>query len=252
VPNGRYKGEGRGRGMTSQERAPVGRRLRGLFARTDDPYAGADLLLARRMVALMWALAGVLAIAFLPFAPPTKPLGWIGWLILVAMIVGAFAVARFVVRQETVTFTTLLVLSYVGLVELAFVQWLTGGEGSPFAQLYLLAVIAGVGVHPPRRAAALLAALVVAAFTPIAYDGWAAAGDIAPRVLLWLALGFVVIVLMYNVRAQRVGMRAAEQRAEATARVDELTASETGAASTRPWSRRSRGPAAPALRSPWW
>jgi diguanylate cyclase (GGDEF)-like protein len=209
--------------MATGETPSLARRLAALFAKSDDPYAGANLELAQRIVALMWGMAVLLAVAFVPFAPPTA-IGWPGWLIFGATIAGAVVTARFIRRGGThATFDVMLLLSYLGLVELAGVQWLTGGNGSPFAQLYLLAVIAGVGVHPPRRAAPLLLALVVAASSPIAYDGWAAVDDVAPRLMLWLALAFVVMVLMHNVRLQRVALRAAEMRAEADARVDALT-----------------------------
>lgn len=210
--------------MEKEDRPSLARRLRALFAKSDDPYAGADLALAQRVVALMWTLALLLAVAFVPFAPPTEQLGWAGWLIFCPLVGGAFVIARFIARGgPRASFGTMLVLSYLGLVELAVVQWLTGGQASPFGQLYLLAVAAGVGVHPPRRAAPLLLALVVAASSPIAYDGWAAVDDIAPRLMLWLVVGFVVMVLMYNVRLQRVVLRAAEMRAEADARIDPLT-----------------------------
>jgi diguanylate cyclase (GGDEF)-like protein len=210
--------------MAGDEQHSLARRLRALFARSDDPYAGADLALAQRIVSLMWTLAALLALAFAPFAPPTEPLGVAGWLLFCPIIASAFAIARFVRGGgPRATFATMLVLSYVGLVDLAVVQWLSGGHGSPFGQLYLLAVIAGVGVHPPRRAAPLLVALAAAAASPLAYDGWSGASDVAARVMLWFVMAFVVMVLMYNVRRQRVAMRTAEMRAEADARIDSLT-----------------------------
>jgi diguanylate cyclase (GGDEF)-like protein len=210
--------------MANEQKLSLARRLAALFAKSEDPYAGAELTLAQRIVALMWALSALLALVFTPFAPPTAELGWAGWLVFCPMIAGGFVIARFLARGgRHATFGTMLLLSYLGLVELAVIQWLTGGHSSPFGQLYLLAVIAGVGVHPPRRAATLLVALILAASSPLAYDGWVGIGNIAARLTMWLALGFVLMVLMYNVRRQRVALRAAEMRADADARVDPLT-----------------------------
>jgi diguanylate cyclase (GGDEF)-like protein len=210
--------------MAGDEQLSLARRLRALFARSDDPYAGADLALAHRIVALMWALAALLAIAFVPFAPPTVAFGQAGWLVFCPIVASCFAIARFVrLGGPRATFAIMLVFSYLGLVDLAVVQWLSGGHGSPFGQLYLLAVIAGVAVHPPRRAAPLLVALALAAASPLAYDGWSGATDIAARIMLWLVMAFLVMVLIHNVRRQRVAMRTAEMRAEADARVDPLT-----------------------------
>jgi diguanylate cyclase (GGDEF)-like protein len=203
---------------------PLARRLRALFARSDDPYAGADLALAHRLVALMWTLGGLLAVAFVPFAPPTAALGQAGWLVFCPVVACSFAIARFIRRGGPhATYPIMLVCSYVGLAQLAVVQWLSGGHGSPVGQLYLLAVIAGVAVHPPRRAAPLLGALALAAASPLAYDGWTGVSDIAARVMLWFVMAFVVMVLIHNVRRQRVAMRKAELRAEADARIDPLT-----------------------------
>jgi diguanylate cyclase (GGDEF)-like protein len=172
----------------------------------------------------MWTLAALLAVAFVPFAPPTAAVGQIGWLPFSLIIASSFGIARFIRRGGPhATFAIMLVFSYIGLAELAVAQWLSGGHDSPIGQLYLLAVIAGVAVHPPRRAAPLLVALALAAATPLVYEGWVGAEDIAAHVMLWFVMAFLVMVLIYNVRRQRVAMRTAELRAEADARVDPLT-----------------------------
>jgi diguanylate cyclase (GGDEF)-like protein len=89
----------------------------------------------------------------------------------------------------------------------------------------LLAVAAGVGVHPPRRAVPLLGALSAAAALPLIYEGWSAdlAKTIAANLLLWLSLGAMVMVLMVRVRAQRVELTARESEQAHLARVDPLT-----------------------------
>src|SRR4051812_36094233 len=111
--------------MAGDGQLSLARRLRALFARSDDPYAGADLALAQRIVALMWTLAALLAIALVPFAPPTAALGQAGWLLFCPVMASAFAIARFVRRGGPhATFAIMLVFSYLGLVELALTQWL--------------------------------------------------------------------------------------------------------------------------------
>jgi hypothetical protein len=49
------------------------------FAHRDRPYEGADLVSARRFVALLWLLASALTLCFLPFAPPTARIDGAPW-----------------------------------------------------------------------------------------------------------------------------------------------------------------------------
>jgi diguanylate cyclase (GGDEF)-like protein len=91
--------------------------------------------------------------------------------------------------------------------------------------LILLWLGAGVGVHPPRRAVPILLVAAFVAALPLIYDGWSSheAKWVAVEVLLWWALGVVILMLMSYVRAQRVGLAAQEAEARGTARVDALT-----------------------------
>ena len=82
-----------------------------------------------------------------------------------------------------------------------------------------------MGIHPPRRALTFLGATVLVASAPLLYDGWSsqAATSIATDVLLWSVLGVIVLGLMVYVRAQRVRLRAEEEKAQRLARADALT-----------------------------
>jgi diguanylate cyclase (GGDEF)-like protein len=84
---------------------------------------------------------------------------------------------------------------------------------------------AGAGVHPPRRALVVLAAVVAVAFLPFAYLGWEATGAerAGAEVLLFTTLGLIVMILMTYVRAQRVALRDEGVAAARLARVDQLT-----------------------------
>src|SRR3954454_11217198 len=69
-------------------------RLRALFARTDDPYAGADIQLARRFATGLWVFGTVVVAVLELFFPPTKVLGDAGWIVAAAGFVAAFAIVR--------------------------------------------------------------------------------------------------------------------------------------------------------------
>jgi diguanylate cyclase (GGDEF)-like protein len=210
----------------SSHRAARRDALRSLFARRADPYAGADLANACRIFALLAALTSAMELVFLPFDPPTHVLGPAAWPLAALVVAAPLAVARRLLKGDRrASFDGLLVLGYLGLAQIALLQWLAGGAGSPYQKLFLLWLCGGTGVHPPRRGLLFIPAMALAGFLPLAYGGWVRheASDIATDVVLWSALGLVVMVLMTTVRAQRVRMRGEQERAQLLARTDVLT-----------------------------
>ena len=206
--------------------ALIARKRPRLLAAEANTYAGADLLNAVRLIALLAALSGLLLLAYLAFDPPTDPLGAAGWAIAGALPAAALLAAVWLVRRNPRPgFAVLLGLSYLGLGSVALVVWLAGGGQSPYDNLYLLWVVSAAGVHPPRRALTFLAATAAAAFLPLAYGGWdaAEASSVAASFLMWAAIAMPLLLLMVYVRAQRVRLRAEEERARRLARADSLT-----------------------------
>jgi diguanylate cyclase (GGDEF)-like protein len=204
----------------------VGQRLGRLLTRGAQTYAGADQGNAARIVALLWVLSGLLAFAFLPFDHPTAATGLTGWALAGGLVAGSLVGGRHVLRrQPPPAFTHLLALSYLGLAQVAALEWLAGGAGSAYQKLYLLWVGSAMGIHPPRRALTFLGATVLVASAPILYDGWSAgaATSIATDVLLWSVLGVIMLALMVYVRAQRVRLRSEQEKAQRLARADALT-----------------------------
>jgi diguanylate cyclase (GGDEF)-like protein len=199
--------------------------LRALFARREDPYAGADLANACRIFALLTVLVTVLELGFLPFEPPTDALGAAGWPLAALAIAVPLAIVRRLMKGGHGSFSGLLMFGFLGVAQIALLQWLAGGAGGPYQNLYLLSVTGAMGIHPPRRAVLILPAVALAASLPLVYDGWdgAAASTIVTDLMMWLALGLVVALLMVYVRAQRVRLREEEGRAQELARTDMLT-----------------------------
>lgn len=199
------------------------RALGALFARRDDPYAGADLGTSRRIVGLIWALTVLLTLALLPLSPPTDAIGSAGWIPAVGIVaLGAAGVHQLLDPRRFVTFDHLLAISYLGIAQTALLVWLAG-EGSGYRELFLLWVGSGVGVHPPRRGLKFLATALAASALPILYAGWASqdAGDLAAHALLWCAVGLALVTLVASTRAQRTALRTGEAAARAEAELAE-------------------------------
>lgn len=200
--------------------------FRGLFARREDPYAGAVLVSARRMTALIWVLGALVAVALLPLAPTADEMGVAEWGAVAAMAASTVVVCALLVdTRRTIGFTQLLAMSYLALAFLTFAQWLTGGGDSPLRELYLLNLLGAVCIHPPRRSGVFMLFSAAAVASPLAYEGWSRelAVDVAARGSLWFSLALVAMILMSWVRRQRVTLQRQEQEAQELARVDALT-----------------------------
>ena len=192
--------------------------LRQSLRRSGDPYAGADMAAARRIVALLAALSALLAVAFGPMSPPTDAIGGAGWVVLGLYVACCGAIVWGIASGREVTYTHLLAIAYGGVAGVALLEWLAGGHSS-YASLFMLWLGAGVGVHPPRRAGLFLLIILSAGALPLIYNGWDSdmARAIATDALLWFAIGTVLLVLMASVRGQRVHLRTVERSARAEA-----------------------------------
>jgi diguanylate cyclase (GGDEF)-like protein len=203
---------------------PILARLRAAFAYDGDPYAGGDLETARRLGALIWVIGGGIAALLLPLSPPDQAIGEAGWAVTAFVFLPALAYARHMVRHA-IGWDALLATSYFGAAQVALMQWLAGGYGVPYAELYLIVALYAGALHPPRRLAGVLAVIVVASVAPLFYDhaGAEAVSQTVVRLALLCALAFLAATLMKAVRAQRLGLRGETARAERLARHDELT-----------------------------
>jgi diguanylate cyclase (GGDEF)-like protein len=204
---------------------PIRARLTSAFATDGDPYAGADLPTARRLGGLLWLIASAVAAFLLPLSPPDEAIGDWGWLVAGSVILTGFAGGRVFLRTDLVRWDAMLASSYVGAAQVAVLQWLAGGHGAPYAELYLIVVLYAAALHPPRRLAGVLAAIAAASAAPLVYDAASAQAfsQILVRLVLLSALAFLAATLMKTVRAQRLGLRSRGDEAEHLARQDELT-----------------------------
>ncbi len=200
------------------------RAVRNFYARREEPYAGADMDTARRLGGVVWLISAAILVGLLPFHPPTEAIGDAGWAVAAAVLLLGVVGQRAAQRSRR-THYGLLLKSYTAVAAIAAVQWLAGGFGAPYYELFLFWAVYTAAVHPPRPATVFLLALSVAAALPLLYEGWdtARAGNVALHLVLYFALGFLAVVLVSNVRAQRLSLRGREAAAKRQARIDTLT-----------------------------
>ena len=202
---------------------PFRAKLRALFATGGDPYAGADAPTARRLGALLWLIVTAIAVALLPLAPPDAVGVW-SWPLAAAALLGGLVCAHVITRGEA-GWDAMLATSYAGVAQVAVLQWLAGGYGAPYAELFLIVALYAAALHPPVRVAGVLGAVAVASVAPLVYGGAGAqaVSQTVVRLVLLSALAILATALMKSVRAQRIGLRDQSARAERLARHDELT-----------------------------
>ena len=191
-----------------------------------DPYAGANLDNGRRFSTILW-IVGLPVVAALSAAyPPTDALGvQAGWTLFAgAMVAAAAAVLRCHRRPELLGFTTLLAMSWVGMIGIGAAQWLAGGRIAPYHELLLPLALGTAMMHPARRVLGFVAGMLAILVAPALYGGMGAElGDALVEAVLWTTLCLVGLGIMQKVREQRLGLARDGDEARALALADPLT-----------------------------
>lgn len=195
------------------------------FRHRQRPYAGADLVPARRIAVPALVLTGIFSGLSLALAPPTR-VGGQG-MVLAAVAVAAFVVPALVLRRrgERTAPDTLLLISYLAVLAIAVMQLLSAGGKAPVSPILLVWAAYTGAVHPPRRALCFLAVLSAVAVFPVAYENYesVAAVQLGVQVVLWVVLGLFACAWTDEVRAKRIVMQQEGDAARASARTDRLT-----------------------------
>jgi two-component system, cell cycle response regulator len=211
--------------MEGEERPrSLGHVIRTLFAKRADPYFGNDVDNARRLGGLMWLIVGTVTAVVLPLAPPSGRYALAAWIVAASLVASSLLIGRHWLRRR-VGFNTLLAGSYIALVQLATLQALAGSNAVAYQELYLLLAVYTAAVHPPRRTGVYLLVLSAAACLPLIYQGStsASAADLGVRLLLWLALSGMTMLVIAQLRAQRLALQVETAHAQQQALQDPLT-----------------------------
>jgi diguanylate cyclase (GGDEF)-like protein len=202
------------------------RSLKLLFAKQEDPYAGADLSLARRLGSWFWIVNCLLAIALWPLSPIDRRIGDAGWLVGDILIISALVFAL-AMRSERLrlSFRGVLISCYVGALGIGGMQWLAGGGSAPYDGLLLNLLLLVAATNPMRRLAPFIAYIGALLFAPVVYGSFeeATAAKALSEFVIWAPLALLVYLMMSSIRTQRISMQRGEEAAREEARVDELT-----------------------------
>jgi diguanylate cyclase (GGDEF)-like protein len=212
--------------MTATAPAQAEGRLTRLLAKQQDPYAGSDLANAKRYAGFVWVCATVISLALIPFAPPTAAFGRAGWAIFAAIIAATAIRTWALLRPESkIGFNGLYAGGYAGLAAIVVMVWLSGGQSTPYDELYVLGAVYAAGIHPLRRLLPYMALTALAAAAPIGYQGWSSDffGDLLTHLAIWTTLVISNFNAMSRVRRGRVALRQHGEQAARQARIDSLT-----------------------------
>src|SRR3954463_15730135 len=199
--------------------------FRALLARPGDPYAGADIALARRFAVGSWVCGTLVVVVLNVFFPPTRALGNAGWAVAVAsyaVVIGFIVVIAD--KRRTVGFDFLFMTAFVGTALIALTQHGAGGRIAPYHELYMFQLIGAALMHPPRRVLVFLGFVAAGVFAPTLYaPSTSEPGEIVTELLLWTGLALLMTLLMATIRSQRLALQKEGDEARQLARVDALT-----------------------------
>jgi diguanylate cyclase (GGDEF)-like protein len=202
--------------------------LRRLFGRRADPYAGADLVTARRLGGVLWMASSAFALVLVALSPPTaSPIEDYGWALAGAIFVGGLASGYALLKRGLKTTNEeLYAMSFCAVALNAVMEYLAGGRDTPWHNFYLLAVLFTAAIHPPRRVAAFLVAYLVAhSATAFHSGGWSHAetGEVGLEALLTIGIAVLTMTVMDGVRTQRTTLTQEGAHHRHLAHVDPLT-----------------------------
>lgn len=200
--------------------------LRELLGSKGAPRATLDIARAQRIGGVFWLIGGIAAALLLPFSPPTAEIGWVGWPLAVLGVCCCFGLAaRRFSATASLSLDEIFYSGWLGLLAIALLEWLAGGLGSPYGNLYVLPALYAGAIHGTRRTLVFLGAVALATALPLIYDedSKAAAADIAAQIAMLMALAMTARGLITTVRTQRAALMVAAEDAERRARRDPLT-----------------------------
>lgn len=197
-----------------------------LIAQSRIPYRGISLEVSSRLGgALAFVLVG-LTLILAPFEPPLNVPDALGWAILGScvaawLVVGIALTAGYWVQSPNL----LLLSSYIATVLIAALVWVGGGTESLYPNLSIIPLVCVAAIHPLGRWIAYYLFLSLMTFTPVLYDSPDAKffGTGIIELILGLGLGFVILLMMSDVRAQRRQLELEQGEASRLARLDSLT-----------------------------
>lgn len=166
-----------------------------------------------------------LTLLLVPFEPPTD-VGSVGWLILAGNIVTWLLIGFLLTHGYWVQSPNVLLFSsYIATLQITALVISGGPSSSLYLHLYIIPLMCVSAVHPLRRWLSYYVFLAALTMTPIVI---ASAdrhfyGMALLELILWLGLGFVVLLMMSDVRAQRRQLELEQSEASRLARLDSLT-----------------------------
>jgi diguanylate cyclase (GGDEF)-like protein len=188
-----------------------------------EEFRGAQEDLVRRGSGFLSIVGALGALALMPFFPPTAEIGAAGWALTLPLAVVSLAlgVARFTLRVRP-SFAEIRTASFIGIVQIALLQWLAGGGRAPYLQLLLLPALGTAASQSVRCCAATLVFVAAAALSPLLYST-IDPGQTATELTMLSVMTLMLAVVISSTRSHRAHLKDAREQADTLAHVDTLT-----------------------------
>jgi diguanylate cyclase (GGDEF)-like protein len=188
-----------------------------------DPYRGTQHDLVLRGSGFLSIFGAVAALTLTAFYPPTAELGAAGWALVAPSAIASIALGFLSVSlKHRPSDAAIAASSFIGVAQIALLQWLVGGGKAPFIQLLLLPTLGAAVSQPLRRCVMVLLAAAAAAASPLLYstiDAPTTATELCTLSVMTLMTAIVVA----STRSHRARLLDASDFANELAHIDPLT-----------------------------
>jgi diguanylate cyclase (GGDEF)-like protein len=199
----------------AQEQAPADPDL--------DVYRGAQYELIIRLSGALGIFGAMVALALMPFYPPTVQIGAIGWAVVIPLtalsIVGGVLDATLKRRPSL---SVVHATSFTSAVQIAALMWLAGGGKAPFVQLLILPMFGAAVGQPLNRCVPVLLVASAAALSPLLYSNIDVLATVTEFAVLSM-MSVMTAMVITSTRTHRARLMDAGEHANVLAHVDPLT-----------------------------
>ena len=189
----------------------------------EDAYRGAQRDLIYRGSGVLSIVGSATSLVLMAFYPPTVALGAVGWALAVPTAVLSIVLGgRSYTLRYRPSITSVYRSSFIGIAQIALLQWLAGGGDAPYIQLLMLPMLGAAAGHPLRRCVPVALFASLAALSPLLYGSIDVSSTIAEFWLLSV-MTLMTADVISSTRRHRAQLEDAGEHANVLAHVDPLT-----------------------------
>lgn len=188
----------------------------------DERYRGAQFDLVVRGSGFLSIVGAGTSLILMGFFPPTAQIGAFGWIAVpLALLSIGRGISHVTLRQRP-SMAAIRAFAYIGIAQIALMQWLAGGGHAPYIELLMLPMLGTAAGQSPSRSGFVALLASVAAFSPALYGSIDVLATATQFTLLSM-MAVMEAVVLSSTREHRARLEDAGEQANVLAHADALT-----------------------------